>query len=104
MRKILVIIICLLAANSALAVSIIESGACGQGCAYTIDDEGNLKITGDGTGTISSQKFRDKRNFTNVDIKGIKNIESFAFLNAGSGGGTVKIDDSLRSMYGPFFW
>lgn len=103
MRKILVMSFFLLAANSSWAVSVIESGECGQGCAYTIDDEGNLKITGDGTGMIREGAFRGKRNFKNVDIQGISSVGWLSFYDAGSGGGTVKMDGSVSSISGPFW-
>ena len=102
MKKILWIFIGVMMTGQALA-TVVESGECGDGCTYTIDDAGNLKITGDGTGKIREEAFYRKRNFTNVDIQGISSIGWMSFYDAGAGGGTVKIDNSVTSINGPFW-
>ncbi len=79
------------------------SDTCGENCTYTIDNQGNLKIEGNGSGTIDEMKFRNNKDIINVDIQGIENIGWGAFLNAGTGGGTVKIDDAVRVIDGSFW-
>lgn len=48
------------------AAEIVESGACGDNAAYTLDDEGNLVITG--AGAVEGVSFRDRTDIITVSI------------------------------------
>ena len=81
-----------------------SSGECGDGCTYTLDNQGNLHISGDGNGVIS-QKFRTNRDIKNVVVgEGITKIVRQAFYGAGAGGGTVTLPSSLTRLDTDAFW
>lgn len=55
-----------------------SSGSCGDNATYTLDDSGNLTITG--TGTVSIGAFEDRTDIRTVTIgSGISGFEAYAF-------------------------
>jgi len=81
---------------------IASSGTCGNGCSYTIDAQGNLKIAGNGNGTIREAAFRFNTNIVNTYITGISKVSWLAFDGAGTGAGIIKVSDDARDINGGF--
>jgi hypothetical protein len=74
------------------------SGTCGTGCSYTLDIQGNLNITGDGTGIMSQSAFYGNKDIKNVTISGIKSAAGYptTFYNSGAGGGTITVNEPME--------
>ena len=74
------------------------SGNCGTGCSYTLDEQGNLNITGDGTGIIGPSAFSGNKDIKNVNISGIKSANGYptTFYGAGAGGGKITINEPME--------
>ena len=82
------------------AAAIVESGPCGDTAAYTLDEEGNLVITG--TGTVT-QVFSDRADIRSLVVgEGITDIAGSAFARCTSvhslnfGYGLTSIPDKER--------
>lgn len=55
-----------------------SSGSCGNNAAYTLDDSGNLTISG--TGSVDAYSFKDRTDIRTVTIEsGISKLDSYAF-------------------------
>ena len=60
-----------------------KTDTCGSGCIYTIDDKGNLNITGSGNGKIRNHAFDGNLDIVTVNIgAGITSTEYSVFKNA----------------------
>ena len=57
----------------------VDSGFCGSNATWELDDQGRLIVSG--SGTISTEAFRDDLRIVSVEINdGITEIENFAFI------------------------
>lgn len=79
MKKILAIVLCIMALLGTMATAHAESGSCGPNATYTLDDSSGL-LTISGTGGISANAFRSRTDITTVIIEsGIITIGNSAF-------------------------
>ena len=61
-----------------MTVMAASSGSCGNNAAYTLDDSGNLTISG--TGSVDAYSFKDRTDIRTVTIEsGISKLDSYAF-------------------------